>query len=127
MKTFEIIPVAAARPRVTKRGTFYPEKYANYKKDMKLLAKSMYKTKLEGAVRADIAFYMPFVKGTSKVKCRALDGTAHIKKPDADNLIKGVLDALNGVAYDDDSQVSVIFAYKKYSYFPRIEITLRCL
>ena len=32
--------------------------------------------------------------------------------PDADNIAKSVLDALNGVAYDDDSQVDELHIYK---------------
>lgn len=33
-------------------------------------------------------------------------------KPDLDNVVKAVLDALNGVAYDDDAQVVSICAMK---------------
>ena len=31
------------------------------------------------------------------------------KKPDGDNIIKAILDALNGVAYRDDSQICRIY------------------
>lgn len=37
------------------------------------------------------------------------------KKPDADNVIKCVADALNGVAYKDDTQVCEVAARKLYS------------
>ena len=43
-------------------------------------------------------------------------------KPDADNIIKAVADALNSVAYTDDTQVVEVFARKYYSDSPRIEI-----
>lgn len=45
---------------------------------------------------------------------RKRDGDSHadIQKPDADNIAKLVLDALNGVAYDDDSQVNGLTVYK---------------
>lgn len=33
-------------------------------------------------------------------------------KPDMDNIAKGVLDALNGIAWTDDKQVREIYAYK---------------
>ena len=38
---------------------------------------------------------------------RRRDGNSHadLQKPDSDNIAKLVLDALNGVAYEDDSQV----------------------
>jgi Holliday junction resolvase RusA-like endonuclease len=41
-------------------------------------------------------------------------GLGHFKKPDADNLIKAVKDALRGILYEDDSQVDWEQAYKVY-------------
>ena len=49
------------------------------------------------------------------------------KKPDADNIIKIVLDALNKVAFYDDAQVSKICFEKRYSKMPRLEITIQNL
>ena len=45
---------------------------------------------------------------------RRRDGDSHddLQKPDADNIAKLVLDALNGVAYEDDSQVIGLFVAK---------------
>ena len=37
------------------------------------------------------------------------------KKPDADNIGKVVLDALNGIAYEDDKQVIELRVSKQYS------------
>lgn len=42
------------------------------------------------------------------------DGTPHTSKPDADNLAKAVKDALNGVLWNDDCQVSILYAEKRY-------------
>ena len=39
----------------------------------------------------------------------------HIKKPDLDNLIKAVKDALKGICWHDDSQVTEIKASKHYA------------
>ena len=39
----------------------------------------------------------------------------HVKKPDVDNLLKSVMDALNGVAWTDDSQVTTAVTSKKYA------------
>ena len=45
---------------------------------------------------------------------RRRDGASHadLQKPDADNIAKLVLDALNGVAYEDDSQVDSLMVVK---------------
>ena len=46
------------------------------------------------------------------------------KKPDIDNVIKIVLDGLNGAAFVDDSQVHMVSAEKAYGDEPRVEIEL---
>ena len=43
-------------------------------------------------------------------------------KPDLDNVAKAVLDACNGVLYDDDKQVCSLRVEKAYSTDPRTEI-----
>ena len=43
-------------------------------------------------------------------------------RPDIDNLVKIVLDGLNGVAFMDDKQVIELYAIKRYSIEPRTEI-----
>ena len=48
----------------------------------------------------------------------------HVTKPDSDNLIKFVCDALNGVFYKDDSQITRIQAVKVYAKEPSTEITI---
>ena len=40
---------------------------------------------------------------------------AHISKPDIDNLAKAVLDALNKVAWNDDSQISQLYLEKAWA------------
>lgn len=59
---------------------------------------------------------MPIPKSTTK-KIRALMENGeqrHIKKPDLDNIVKAFTDALNGIAYADDSLITGINAQKKY-------------
>jgi len=45
-------------------------------------------------------------------------------KPDLDKLVRAVLDALSGVAYEDDSQVILIQATKTYSDKQGVWITI---
>ena len=48
------------------------------------------------------------------------------KKPDCDNIAKIVLDALNGIAYPDDSQVVSLDIEKRYTDSqPRVELTIK--
>lgn len=51
---------------------------------------------------------------------------AHYKRPDLDNLVKAVKDALQGVIYEDDSQVARLYAKKEYTEGkPGINIIIR--
>lgn len=45
-------------------------------------------------------------------------------KPDLDNVLKVCADSLNGIAYEDDRQVTYISACRMYSEAPRVEIDL---
>ena len=47
-----------------------------------------------------------------------------LKKPDMDNIVKVVADALNGVAYHDDTQVILVSAKKAYSAMEGLDITV---
>lgn len=46
------------------------------------------------------------------------------KKPDLDNVLKAVMDPLNGLAYVDDSQVVGMDAVKLYSEDPHVTVIL---
>ena len=46
------------------------------------------------------------------------------KKPDADNIAKIVLDALNGVAYTDDTQVINLSVQKRYGEVPEVKVEI---
>ena len=45
-------------------------------------------------------------------------------KPDLDNVLKIVMDGLNGLAYEDDSQITCISATRAYGTRPRLEVEI---
>ncbi|MEX5590971.1 RusA family crossover junction endodeoxyribonuclease, partial [Pseudomonas urmiensis] len=49
------------------------------------------------------------------------------KKPDADNIAKAVTDALNGLAYKDDSQIVILSVYKQYGETPQVGVTINTI
>jgi Holliday junction resolvase RusA-like endonuclease len=71
---------------------------------------------LSGALRCEITAWMPVPESWSKrKKAEAFSGRLHhTSKPDADNLCKVVLDALNNVAWRDDAAVVDLRCFKKY-------------
>ena len=119
-------PMPAPRPRFSKFGAYNPKKYTDHKRAIALLAKNIF-TPREGAIKIMCIFYMPIPKSWSKKKKIEAVGKYHIKKPDSDNLLKTIKDALNGIAYVDDSQVSVTITHKIYSDEPRTEIYVTVL
>ena len=84
-------------------------------------------TKLKGAIKAEIRGVFPLPKSTSnKQKEKMLSGEIkYTKKLDCDNMAKCILDALNNIAYDDDSQIYELKVSKEYGENPRVEITLK--
>lgn len=80
----------------------------------------------EEYLRVTIMAYYPVPKSTSKKKATEMVAgyIRPAKKPDIDNVIKSILDALNGVAYHDDTQVVAVFAEKYYSDTPRVEVEI---
>lgn len=123
------VPVGKGRPRFTRGGHAYtPEKTVAYEK----LVLSCWKTQsgegFAGGIPlvATINAFFPIPKSTSKKKAAAMDGAFCLKKPDSDNIAKGILDALNGYAYPDDAAVMLDGAWKFYTNgLPRVEITIR--
>lgn len=79
------------------------------------------------ALSMDITIYQAIPASTSKKKQQQmLDGEIHpTKKPDVDNVIKSILDGLNGVAFGDDKQIIEISAIKKYAREPRVEVRIK--
>jgi Holliday junction resolvase RusA-like endonuclease len=68
-------------------------------------------------MRVMLAFYFQRPKS---VKVLAEKTT----KPDIDKLCRSAIDALTGIAFEDDSQVTELFATKAFGNPPRVEITV---
>lgn len=47
------------------------------------------------------------------------------KKPDADNVLKAVMDALNKVAWGDDAQVAIVGYAKRWALAPSLHIEVK--
>lgn len=98
-------PVPKGRPRVTKSGYAYtPKRTKKYEDLIKWNFKLAKGEKLKGPLRAEFTFNFAMPKSWSKKKKLEMLGQPHTQRPDVDNLVK-VIDALNGLAFDDDSQI----------------------
>lgn len=81
---------------------------------------------LQPPIRASIRAYFPIPASTSKRQRAILQAeiTPYKGKKDADNIAKILLDALNQIAYADDSGVTDLHVQKRYGAVPRVEVTL---
>lgn len=84
---------------------------------------------LEGPLYMKVVIYKKMPKAFSKKKQQmALDGILRPEtKPDVDNYAKTFMDALNGLAYKDDSQVVTLVTEKYYSDDPHAFIEIQTL
>ena len=122
--------VGKARPRMnTKTGKAYtPTKTKLYEYGLRqwfLMNYPNFKP-IESRVKVTIIAYFEIPKSTSKKKEEGmLNGNiSPTKKPDIDNIIKIVLDAMNKFAFKDDVQVTKLEIEKKYDKIPRIYIKI---
>lgn len=126
-------PVGKGRPKFRRVGnftqTYTPSKTAKYEQ----LVRLEYEAQIgnfcfpkEKALSMTIRILKGIPKSTSGTRTqKMLTGIIFPgKRPDVDNCIKAVLDALNKVAFHDDSQVVRILAYEVYSEDPRLEVEI---
>lgn len=107
-------PVPKARPRVVHGHAFTPEKTKDFEALVAMKYKAAGGTVHDGPVAVAIAVWYQMPKSWPKWKKGDYDLMPHTSKPDLDNVIKSILDGLNGCAWEDDAQVSKIRAVKHW-------------
>lgn len=129
---FEILgkPVAKARPRITRQGfTYTPQKTVNYENLVRYTFQSEFPNHkpFEGYIEASITAIFDIPKSYSKKKTKELLETHnnYNHKPDCDNLAKIILDSLNGIAYKDDAQVTILHINKEYGEQAKVIVELK--
>lgn len=107
-----------ARPRFSsKSGTVYtPGKTKSYERQIAEAYEAQRGPCFEGAVMVVIEAVFSIPKSWTRAKkAEAAAGKLAPGKPDIDNILKVVLDGLNGIAYKDDKQVTMTQCKKIYT------------
>lgn len=120
------------RPKATSRGrytsVYTPKETVSYENLVVAMFKQTYPyvRPLEGEVRGIIRAFYPIPQSVSKKRKEQMRSGAIRPqvKPDLDNVEKIIYDALNGVAYTDDSHITQMTISKHYSDVPRVEILI---
>lgn len=109
---FPILPLPKPRPRFARGHAYTPHKYKQFEAHVRGLF-------LRQAAHLDLAF--PLKGPLALTACFVLPRPKTQKtrahpyvKPDLDNFLKALLDAINGAAWDDDGQIVTITATKTY-------------
>lgn len=127
------IPVGKGRPRFSKHGklikVYTPEKTADYEELVRLSYMEQagnIRFEKDIPLKVDIKAFFPIPKSISKKKAELIRSgvVRHTHRPDADNIAKAVLDALNGLTFHDDAQICELTVVKLYSDSPATEIVI---
>lgn len=110
-------PVAKGRPKFAVRGgkpiAYTPKTTANFENLVKHEAHQIFDTPINGPVMLVVQFYLPRPKRIIW-KTRPMPCIFTEKKPDVTNLVKSIEDGLNGIAFNDDSQIAILTVTKRY-------------
>lgn len=124
-------PVGKARPRFARTPSgnvkaYTPAKTAGYERYVAMLYRASGGKLNDGAVMINITAYYKMPQKLSKARFSdMLNGVLlPTKKPDIDNVVKIILDALNSVAYTDDSHIVRLSAEKSYAINPSVEVEI---
>lgn len=122
-------PGSKGRPRLGKYGTYTPEKTKSYETLVKYIFINEFKgfKPFTGYIEANITAIFEIPKSYSKKKTKELlEGhNNYDHKPDTDNIAKIILDSLNGLAYKDDSQVTILHVNKEYGEQAKVIVELK--
>ena len=126
-------PMGKQRPRFVRKGkfvsTYTPKETKSYEEKVKRSYLKASNNLFFGDDPIDISTkaYYPIPKSVSKKKReQMINGSIPCtKKPDIENNSKAIMDGLNKVAYNDDSQVCKLNAEKMYGEDPRVEVILK--
>ena len=122
-------PLGKQRPRVLRTGIAYtPKETVTYETFVKMLYLEKYagEKPFEGPVSMLISAFYQIPKSASKRRREAM-ARHHIPpttKPDLDNIAKIIMDALAGVAYEDDKQITSCSINKLYSDEPKVIVNV---
>lgn len=127
---YDIAPVAQARPRFSKNGSkltvYTTYRSRQFRRDVRALTVAQLPkplNALSGRIIVSVTFYRQTPSSYSKKQIERAEAglIVPLTRPDTDNYLKALLDALSGLVYTDDKLITDIYSRKRYSLQPRIE------
>ena len=120
--------VPKQRPRIHGRMAYTPKKTRDYEERVREAFRSSYygfvPVFMKGTpVKACIEIIQQIPKSWSNsktIKAERGEIVPTSRNGDVDNIAKSILDALNGLVYEDDCQVTTLIIHKKYGNDPYV-------
>ena len=127
--SIDIKPIGKARARVTRYGTYTPQKTKDFEQAIAWEFRKQFKGHeiIVKPIKVSICATFEPPKSYSNPKRLRCLKSYHSKKPDIDNIAKAIMDSLNGLAYKDDNQVCELNIIKRYGLKDNITIEIEPL
>lgn len=133
--TISGVPIAKGRPRFSARlgrdgkhhaRAYTPERTRTYEEVVREAGRAAMNglKATSNAVGLELVVFVPIPASWPKGKrAKAMAGLLYpTSRPDLDNYEKAVTDGLNGIVYEDDSQICDVIKGKRYSDRPRVYV-----
>lgn len=121
-------PTAQSRPRFARRGKHVMAYDAAPAKDYKSWVKSCAVDVMNASGRAmigrDVPLSMDVIIELTRPKGKPKRFILPTSKPDCDNVLKGLQDAMESIVYEADQQIVSVSVRKQYSETPGVTITI---
>jgi Holliday junction resolvase RusA-like endonuclease len=121
-------PVAQSRPRFARRGKFTTTYDAAPARDYKSWVRSCALEKMRELgmqpFHRDIPLFIDVQIGLARPKSKPKRFVLPTSKPDNDNFLKGVQDALESICYQADQQIVTSHVKKRYTEQPGVVVRI---
>lgn len=119
-------PVAQGRPRFARRGIFVVAYDPATSKDYKSWVRHCALQAMAGVppIPRDVPLIMDVRIVLDRPKSIPKKVVHAVKKPDVDNYVKGLSDALESIVYEADQQIVELHAAKVYGTPPGVTVTI---
>lgn len=122
-------PISQARPRLCRNGHVFNPQFREKQIVSQIIATQITRqgvlSPLQGCISVEAYIHTSIPNSWSKKRLKNVLGKFDPTRPDIDNILKFYLDAMNGLVYQDDNQVTHLICEKRYSINPRVELMIQ--
>lgn len=118
-------PDGKQRPRTGSAGHFYsPEDTNGFAERVQVTARAEHAQMIEGPVKVGVSVDRRMPKSWSLAKQKRMDQAPATGKPDLDNVLKSLMDALTGITWKDDAQIVQLEIDRSWAYEDAVIINI---